>query len=72
MHNAQFKSQMLMTKIGCQAAVRCRFIPISYAQWFNSAHNKTKAFYYMSRESFECYYRWCEYVSGCPSQIKIE
>lgn len=44
-------------------AVRRRFIPIPYIQWFDSAHNKTKAFAYMSKESFKYYYKWCEYVN---------
>ena len=47
----------------CQTAVRRRFIPITYIQWFDSVHNKTKAFSYMSKESLKYYYRWCEYVS---------
>ena len=48
----------------CQIAVRRRFIPIPYIQWFNSVNNKTKAFAYMSKESFKYYYRWCEYFAG--------
>lgn len=47
----------------CQTDVRRRFIPIPYIQWFNSVNNKTRAFSYMSKESFKYYYRWCEHVS---------
>lgn len=47
----------------CQTAFRRRVIPIPYIQWFDSVHNKTKVFAYMSKESFKYYYRWCEYVS---------
>lgn len=53
----------------CQTAVRRRFIPIPYSQWFNSVHNKTKAFSYMSKESLNYYYRWCEYVSKTYAQL---
>ena len=46
-----------------QTAVGRRFIPVPYTQWYDSVHNKTRAFSYMSKESFKYYYKWCEYVS---------
>jgi len=57
MNNSEQKPQ------SCRTDVRRRFLPIPYVPWFNSIHNKTKAFSYMSKESFKYYYRWCEYVS---------
>jgi hypothetical protein len=56
-------SKEVTTPASCQTAVRRRFIPIPYVQWFDSVHNKTKAFSYMSKESFKYYYKWCERVS---------
>ena len=56
-------SNEVQNPASCQTDVRRRFIPITYIQWFDSVHNKTKAFSYMGKESLKYYYRWCEYVS---------
>ena len=63
MFTTKTKKEYLIFKNKQRSAARRRFIPIPYIQWFDSVHNKTKAFSYMSKESFKYYYKWCEYVS---------
>ncbi len=35
------------------------YVPLSYSAWFDSEHNKARALYYLSNDSFRVYKSWC-------------